>query len=109
MVKGTISSHICGVPVTEIANDAASYVYNEDLFNVIIPNTVTKIGDCAFQCAFGPKTDNSGLGGVENLYIPKSVTKVGNSSLYECCQTIYYEGTEEDWNLIEGLEESGLY
>ena len=81
--------------VTEIGNSA--FAYCEYLKTVSIPYSVTHIGDSAFgACSFG------------KLVIPESVTSLGNSVFVNCDKLtdVYYKGTEEQWNKIEGLEKN---
>lgn len=99
---GDVASHVYYTPVTEIGEEVCREIYNHDPFDVKIPSTVTIIRKMAFFCGGGPKTDNSGHGGVENLYIPKSVTVFEEDALSNLYATIYYEGTEEEWNAIQG-------
>ena len=60
--------------------------------NYIIPNGVSSVQHGAFS-------NNSYL---TNITIPNSVTSIGNNILYDssCIETIYYNGTEEQWNQI---------
>lgn len=64
-----------------------------NLVNVIIPNTVLFIGDCAFA-------DCSKLTSIE---IPNSVIALHDEVFGGCSslETIYYRGSESDWNAIK--------
>ena len=63
-----------------------------DIESLIIPDSVTIIDDNAF----------SYCGSLKYVVISKSVTSIGDSPFYYCgyFKTIYYEGTEEEWNKI---------
>ena len=62
------------------------------LTSIEIPAGVTSIGDYAFR-------DCSSLTSIE---IPAGVTSIGYSAFWNCSnlETIYYNGTEEQWNAI---------
>lgn len=91
-------------PVTKIGNWAFDGVVSEnDLFDVIIPNTVTEIGEYAFYGAYGPKADGSGEGGIDYLYVPKSIKKIGAYNS-DAAKFIHYEGTASEFQSIEGYE-----
>ena len=63
-----------------------------NLQTIIIPESVTSIGNNAF----------SGCKGLTSITIPESVTSIGASAFYNCSslKTINYTGTEEQWNAI---------
>ena len=63
------------------------------LTDITIPEGITSIDDAAFM-------DCSEL---SNVSLPKSLTKIGDSAFHNCekLNTIYYNGTESDWNNIE--------
>ena len=63
-----------------------------DYASFTIPNTVTHIGDRAFE--------NSGI---VTLVIPDSVTDIGENIIFGgiSLDAIYYTGTEEQWNNIK--------
>ena len=63
------------------------------LENIVIPKTVTELGYGAFYIL------NETL---DSIYIPRSVTKIGEYCFNGWYPTaIYYEGSEEEWSLIE--------
>lgn len=57
-----------------------------------IPDGVTKIGINAFY----------GCSGITNITIPNSVASIGEYAFYDCrsLKTVYYGGTEADWNKL---------
>ncbi|MBQ7637967.1 MAG: leucine-rich repeat domain-containing protein, partial [Clostridia bacterium] len=59
------------------------------LKNVTIPDTVTEIGEYAFL-------DTA----IESIVIPDSVESIGVKAFCQCdeLKTVYYTGSEEDWN-----------
>ena len=61
------------------------------LTNIIIPDSVTTIGyGTFFNCT-----------SLTDITIPNSVTTIGDYAFYGCNHvTVYYKGTEEQWNLI---------
>ena len=64
---------------------------------LIIPDTVEIIGDCAFDC----------MDSLEYIVLPKSIKKVGMTfCLLKKLNNVYYNGTIEDWCNIE-FEYSG--
>ncbi|MCD8041193.1 MAG: leucine-rich repeat protein, partial [Clostridia bacterium] len=62
------------------------------LTSITIPESVTSIGDCAFENCTS----------LESIIIPDSVTSIGDCAFYGCIslKSVYYNGTEEDWNNI---------
>ena len=62
------------------------------LTSIEIPNSVTSIGGAAFK----------GCSNLTSIEIPASVTSIGGSAFDECSglTTVYYTGTEEQWNSI---------
>lgn len=57
---------------------------------IIIPETITEIPSFSFD----------GLTGIPNIYIPVSVTNIRSFAFRDTTATIYYEGTEAQWNEI---------
>ena len=97
----------------EIDNEAFSGCYN--LTNIILPNSVTTIGDSAFHNCYNLKSiiipysvtsiGDSAFeycGNLENVTIGSGVTTIGTNAFNECSNltTINYKGTEEQWNEI---------
>ena len=78
-----------GNSVTKIRNSAFSGCYS--LISINIPDSVTEIeGSAFYNCAF------------ESITIPESVITIGNGAFQSCdnLNTIYYKGSEEQWNAI---------
>ncbi len=67
-----ISSYYNDLPVKEIAPSAFFDCYN--LTSIVIPDTVTTIGDRAFSTCLSLK----------NIEIPNSVTEIGEWAFYKC-------------------------
>ena len=69
-----------------------AFAYCNSLTSLTIGNSVTTIGDWAFAYC------NS----LTSLTIGNSVTTIGDYAFYSCYSltTVYYIGTEEDWNNI---------
>ena len=76
--------------VTSIGDWAFSGCSN--LTSIEIPAGVTSIGDYAFYYCSG----------LTSINIPAGVTSIGDYAFYHCSnlETIYYNGTEEQWNAI---------
>ncbi len=61
-------------------------------YNNVIPDSVTAIAQAAFRRSAG----------ITQLYIPLTVTTIGNYIIADSTITeVLYEGTEEQWNAIE--------
>lgn len=72
--KFEIKDGVCIIPegTTEIEEYA---FFNKDaLTNIVIPDSVTEIGEWAFKCC-----------GLTSVVIPDSVTKIGNDAFSDCC------------------------
>ncbi len=83
-------------PVTEIHgmyNSTAAFWYCSGLKRIIIPDSVTKIGICAFK----------GCSSLTSITIPGSVTSIGSEIFYYCRKLtdIYFGGTMEQWEVFE--------
>ena len=99
------------------------------LTSVTIPNSVTSIGERAFSgctgltsVTIGNGVTSIGMGafygctGLTSITIPDSVTSIGNNAFINCTSltTVFYAGTEEQWNAIAfgqniGISSSILY
>lgn len=113
MCDGTGLKHI-NIPdsVTSIGSDAFRYC-NMEYIN--IPNSVTNIGVGAFQYCKVLKTialprgltiiESKVFDGCWNLAsvtIPNTITSIKEAAFGDCpnLTTVYYDGTEEEWNAI---------
>ena len=80
-----------GLPVTAITNYGFSSYSN--MTSIIIPDSVTRIGDGAFiYCS-----------GLTSIIIPNSVTSIGGGAFFNCTglTKVYYGGANiTDWNKI---------
>ena len=70
--KVKIASEYKGLPVKTIYR--AAFQNNGNITNVVIPNTVTNIGDYAFSCCTN----------LNSVVIPNGVTSIGNSAFSYC-------------------------
>ena len=70
----------------------SSYFSGSPVKSIVIPNSVTSIGDSAFY----------GCESLTSIVIPDSVTGLGNTAFY-CCSSltnIKYNGTKKQWGNI---------
>lgn len=77
--------------ITDIRD--ACFEFCVRLTNITIPNTVTRIGDCAFRKV-----------GIKSVYIPSSVISIGGSAFTKWehdLKDVYYAGSEEQWKKID--------
>ena len=76
------------VPVVQ----TAEFSTTGQLISVVLPDTVTSIGDEAFYCCKS----------LESITIPNTVTSIGADAFYYCSNLahIYFKGTETQWNAI---------
>lgn len=74
--------------VKEIQKNA--FLNCTSLQEVNLPNGLTKIGDSAFV----------GCESLTSIAIPKSVKSFGTSVFNNYLKTVYFEGSEEEWNAI---------
>ena len=86
-----LESVMIGDSVTIIGNGA--FYGCSSLTSVTIPDSVTAIGNRAFN----------GCDSLTSITIPDSVTYIGDYAFYSCdsLETVYYRGSEEEWNEIE--------
>lgn len=116
-----IPEEIDGLPVTEIKSQAfneytAYGSYQYPIKNIVIPNTVTKIGNRAFlncsslKCVELPNSLTSietstfkDCTSLQYIQIPKGVKTIKSEAFYGCksLTDVYFNGTEEEWNNIE--------
>ena len=93
--KVRIAEEYNGRPVRTIYNEV--FKGNKNITSVVIPDSVTSIGDCAFYVCTS----------LTSIVIPDSVTSIGTYAFYDCANltTVYYTGSEEQWNKISfGLD-----
>ena len=66
--------------------------YCTSLTSITIPDSVTYIGDAAFE----------GCTALISITIPDSVTYIGDRAFDDCTslETVYYAGSEQDWEKI---------
>ena len=86
--------HLTTVEIPETVSVIEDYVFLgcSDLKNVVIPDGVTGIGiNCFYGCS-----------SLREITIPESVKGIGQKAFYLCShlETIYYSGSEEQWNKI---------
>lgn len=69
--------------------------YCTSLTSITIPDSVTYIGDAAFE----------GCTALTSITIPDSVTEIGAFAFSYCTslKTVYYAGSEQDWEKIAGI------
>ena len=69
--------------------------YCTSLTSITIPDSVTYIGDAAFE----------GCTALISITIPDSVTYIGDRAFDDCTslETVYYAGSKEDWEKIAGI------
>ena len=85
--------------VTGIGNNAFDSYYCDKLSTVVIPDTVTHIGEQAF--AF--------LTGLKSITLPASITYIGDYAFGETGLTdVYYKGSETEWNAVQKSVQDGL-
>ena len=91
-----IEKVVCNEGLEKICASAFAYAFN--LKEVLLPNTIVEIKDCAFK-------ETS----IHSIFFPKSIKKIGRS-LFDLdrdfkvgnedtnLSTVVYDGTEEEWN-----------
>ncbi|MBD5426593.1 MAG: leucine-rich repeat domain-containing protein [Treponema sp.] len=97
---------VCAFPKPKMSsgtiddNGVLTKYNNSTATTVVIPEGVTGIGEAAFRL----KTM------LEHLTIPVSVTSIESNAFAQCTnlKTIYYSGTEEQWNAITKASGYGL-
>ncbi len=77
------------------------YINGELTTDIVIPDSVTSIGDYTFYCCKSLTT----------ITIPDSVTSIGQCAFYECnnLKYVFYTGSEIDWgNMVKGTGNTPL-
>ena len=89
-IGNTRTSYIIPNSVTSIGDDA--FEECTSLTSVTIPNSVTSIGNYAFNFCTS----------LTSITIPDSVTSIGWCAFYDCTslKDVYYSGIESEWNSI---------
>ena len=84
-----IPSTYKGKPILKIGNKV---FYEKNISSVVIPDSVTSIGDYAFAYCYS----------LTSVVIPDSVTSIGNYAFHGCkkLKTVFYKGTPEQWGKI---------
>ncbi len=89
------------IPYGVVAIDSGAFDSRRYIKRINIPSSVTSLGnyDCFRYCTY-----------LEEVVIPTSITKIDANSFDGCInlKTVYYTGTEEQWNSIV-FEENPLY
>ena len=82
------------------ASNKNLYINNELATSIILPDSVTSIGDYAF----------SNCSGLTSVTIPNSVTSIDSYAFAYCnsLTTVFYAGTEEQWNAIAFYQTIGI-
>lgn len=79
------------VPYYEGGNNVSPFANNYDVYDIIIEDGITRIGDAAF----------CDVQYVETVTIPASVTSIGDNAFqYDWPSEIFFGGTLEEWNAI---------
>ena len=114
------SGEINNLPNTLVAIDSCAFSVT-NITSILIPDSVTSIGECAFtDCSnlisvnLGKKVSSisysafSWCRNLEEIIIPASVTEVGEGAFRECSSLnrVTYTGTEEMWNAISWNSEN---
>lgn len=101
---------------TEEESGCMAFIMCTELTGIVIPDSVTTIGEGAFEDCTGLKSvtignsvttmGNGAFGycySLTSVTIPTSVTTIGSSAFEECTRlaSINFEGTVEQWNAIE--------
>ena len=101
--------------VSSRAAERNIYINGEKITNLVIPDSVTSIGEYAFSGCSGltsidiPDSVTSigrsafrGCSGLTSIVIPDSITSIGNYVFEYCCdfKSVYYYGTARDWSDI---------
>ena len=74
MAKYEIKDGVCIIPEGTTEIGAFAFFNNDALTNIVIPDSVTEIGEWAFKSC-----------GLTSVVIPDSVTKIGDDAFSDCC------------------------
>ncbi|MGN0178433.1 MAG: leucine-rich repeat protein [Monoglobaceae bacterium] len=95
VISGSVFSSCTALEKIDIPSNVkeikANAFYNcTSLKEINLPDGLTQIGDSAF----------AGCQSLTSISIPKSVTSIGASAFNNYLKTVYFEGSEEEWNAI---------
>ena len=104
------------IPVTVTTINSGAFYYCTGMQSIAIPSSVKKIGDGAFFSNMSLKTvqlpsslNSLGAGAFENcanlvsVNIPKRISVIDANTFHGCSSlaTVYYHGTESNWNAVD--------
>lgn len=85
------------LPTCVTSLDDYAFCWSTVLTSVTFGDTLTAIGSSAF----------TGCTGLQKIVLPQSLTTVGAGAFEVCTASVFYTGTEAQWNAIAGVSDSG--